>query len=102
MKQVKFDAKLSGKRLSLPINALLFRPEGTMAAVVGPDRHLTLKKIAIGRDLGTSVEVLQGIDPDDAIVINPPDSLQQGEQVNVAPESGSGSPNAPTTQGSKP
>ena len=33
--QVHFDAKLSGQRLTLPINALLFRPEGTMAAVVG-------------------------------------------------------------------
>ena len=43
--QVTFDAKLSGKRFSLPINALLFRPEGTMAAVVGPDHRLSLKKV---------------------------------------------------------
>jgi len=100
--EVKFDAKLSGKRISLPINALLFRPEGTMAAVVGPDHRLNLKKITIGRDLGTAVEVLQGIDPDDAIVINPPDSLQQGEQVNIATGNASGSPNPPGTQASKP
>ena len=37
--QVHFDAKLSGQRLSLPINALLFRPEGTMAAVARPRQH---------------------------------------------------------------
>ena len=81
--QVQFDAKLSGQRLTLPINALLFRPEGTMAAVVGPDHRLILKKLTIGRDLGTSVEVLEGINPDDPIVVNPPDALEQDEQVNV-------------------
>ena len=59
--QVHFDAKLSGERLAVPINALLFRPEGTMAAVVGPDNRIDLKKLTIGRDLGTSVEVLAGI-----------------------------------------
>ena len=94
--QVQFDAKLSGERLSLPINSLLFRPEGTMAAVVGSDNRLNLKKITIGRDFGTSVEVLQGIGPEDSIVINPPDSLEQGELVNVTPQSPGG---APSTQG---
>lgn len=82
--QVHFEAKLTGQRLSLPINALLFRPEGTLAAVVGPDGRLDLKKITIGRDLGTAVEVMQGITPEDNVVINPPDSLEQGEQVKVA------------------
>ena len=82
--EVHFDAQLSGKRLSLPISALLFRPEGTMAAVVGPDNRLTLKKLSIGRDFGNSVEVLQGIEQSDSIVINPPDSLENGEQVTVS------------------
>jgi RND family efflux transporter MFP subunit len=82
--EVHFDVQLSGSRLSLPINALLFRPEGTMAAVVGSDNRLTLKKLSIGRDFGNSVEVLQGIDQRDSIVINPPDSLENGEQVTVS------------------
>jgi len=81
--EVHFDVQLSGSRLSLPINALLFRPEGTMAAVVGPDNRLTLKKLSIGRDFGNSVEVLQGIDQHDSVVINPPDSLENGQQVTV-------------------
>jgi len=81
--QVHFDVRLSGQRLSLPINALLFRPEGTMAAVVGADSSLNLKRITIGRDFGNAVEVLEGIDPVDSVVINPPDSLQQGEQVKI-------------------
>ena len=89
--QVHFDAKLSGQRLVLPINALLFRPEGTVAAVVGPDGRLNLKKITIGRDLGNSVEVLDGIDPTDRVIVNPPDSLEQGEQVNVSAQASSDS-----------
>ena len=82
--EVHFDVQLTGSRLSLPINALLFRPEGTMAAVVGSDNRLTLKKLSIGRDFGNSVEVLQGIDQRDSIVINPADSLENGEQVTLS------------------
>ncbi len=82
--EVHFDVQLTGSRLSLPINALLFRPEGTMAAVVGSDNRLTLKKLSIGRDFGNTVEVFQGIDQRDSIVINPPDSLENGEQVTLS------------------
>jgi RND family efflux transporter MFP subunit len=90
--EVHFDAQLNGKRLSLPINALLFRPEGTMAAVVTPDNRIALKKLTVGRDFGTSIEVLDGVAPQDAVVINPPDSLENGEQVTVnAPNGAAGS-----------
>ena len=82
--EVHFDMQLTGNRLSVPINALLFRPEGTMVAVVGPDNRLILKKLTIGRDFGDSVEVLEGIEPKDPIVINPPDSLEGGQQVLVS------------------
>jgi RND family efflux transporter MFP subunit len=97
--QVHFDVRLSGQRLSLPINALLFRPEGTMAAVVGDDSRLVMKPITIGRDFGNAVEVLEGIEPTDRVVVNPPDSLQQGEQVTVTSQpagtpSGAGPPQA--------
>jgi len=91
--QVHFDAKLAGQRSSLPINALLFRPEGTIVAVVGSDGRLNLKRVTIGRDLGTSLEILQGIDPADNIVVNPPDSLEQGQQVRIASPAGEAAPN---------
>jgi len=97
--QVHFDGKLSGQRLSLPINALLFRPEGTMAATVGPDSRLILKKVLIGRDFGSSVEILEGITPQDSVVINPADSLETGEQVAVSgldSEGGSATSGSPT------
>ena len=42
-----------------------------MAAVVNPDNRIALKKLTIGRDFGNSVEVLEGVAPPDAVVINP-------------------------------
>jgi len=99
--QVNFNVKLSGQRLTLPINALLFRPEGTMAAVVGPDSRLNLKKIIIGRDFGASVEVLEGITPQDNIVINPPDALEQAQQVKVSAQNAESTSNSPVSHSTK-
>ena len=82
--EVHFDVKVAAQRLSLPINAILFRPDGSMAAVVGQDNRIELKKITVGRDFGNALEILQGIDPTDRVVINPPDALEQGEQVKIA------------------
>ena len=87
--EVHFDVKLTGTHLSLPINALLFRPEGTLAAVVGADSKVEFRKLTIGRDLGNALEVLQGIGPEDRIVVNPPDSLDQNQAVNLAPQDSS-------------
>ena len=42
-----------------------------------------LKKIVIGRDLGTQLEITTGLDPDDQVILNPSDSLADGQKVNV-------------------
>jgi len=81
--EVHFDVKVTGNRLILSNTALLFRPEGTMVAVVGPDEKILLKRVSIGQDFGNSVEILQGVDPRDRIVDNPADSIEAGEQVRV-------------------
>jgi RND family efflux transporter MFP subunit len=100
--QVHFDVKLTGQRLSLPINALLFRPDGTMAAVVGSDNRINLKKLTIGRDFGNTLEVLQGIDATDRVVVNPPDALEQDEHVNLAPQDAPATLNHPPAVPAKP
>jgi hypothetical protein len=61
-----------------------------MAAVVGPDNRINLKKLTIGRDFGNTLEVLQGIDLADRIVVNPPDALEENELVNLAPQDSPG------------
>src|ERR1700682_2847667 len=74
---------VTGTRLQVPVNALLFRAEGLRAVVVDANPKTYLQQLAIGRDYGTALEVLQGLRPDDWIVLNPPDSLDEGMQVNV-------------------
>lgn len=81
--EVHFAVPVQVTRISVPINTLLFRAEGPRAAVVGPDNKIHLKAINIGRDFGTKVEILGGLDPNDRIVVNPADSLEDGQEVNV-------------------
>ena len=52
-------------------------------AVVGPGDRVQLRSIVIGRDFGTSLEILQGIKANDRVVQNPPDSLENGQVVRV-------------------
>jgi RND family efflux transporter MFP subunit len=107
--QVHLLVGVTGTRLQVPVNALLFRSEGLRAVVVDANHKTHLQQLAIGRDYGTALEVLQGLRPEDWIVLNPPDSIEEGIQVNVkaapAPGNGAAPPpgNAPpTTNGSKP
>jgi RND family efflux transporter MFP subunit len=86
--QVHFSLNVKTRSLSLPVNALLFRAEGTRAAVVGRDGKIHLKPVVIGRDYGTSVEILGGVEPSDAIVLNPGDSLDEGQSVEVSQPNG--------------
>jgi multidrug efflux system membrane fusion protein len=86
--EVHFAVPIQATRFSVPVNALIFRPEGARVAVVGADRKVHLKPISIGRDFGSKVEILGGIDANDQIVLNPPDSLEDGEEVNVKPGGG--------------
>lgn len=81
--EVHFAVPVQTARLSVPVNALLFRPEGPRVGVVGADHKVHLKAINIGRDFGTKVEILGGLDPNDQIVLNPADSLEDGQEVNV-------------------
>lgn len=83
--QVRLTGALTDALLTVPANALLFRSEGTLVAVVGADNRVTLRKIEIGRDFGTAVEVLVGVTASDRVVINPADSLVEGTEVRVAP-----------------
>jgi RND family efflux transporter MFP subunit len=81
--QVHLEVKVTGTRLQVPVNALLFRSEGMRAVVVDTDNRTHLKPLSIGRDYGTSLEVLQGLAPKDWIVVNPADSLEDNQEVHV-------------------
>ncbi|MBV8207666.1 MAG: efflux RND transporter periplasmic adaptor subunit [Acidobacteria bacterium] len=82
--QVHFDLPVQARRMSVPVNALLFRSEGVRAALVDRNEKIHLQPVVIGRDFGTHVEIVNGLAPADRIVINPPDSLAEGDQVKIA------------------
>lgn len=82
--EVHFKVGNNVDKVTVPVNAMLFRSQGAQVAVVSGNNKIELRQINIGRDYGTTLEILGGISADDRVVINPPDSLDAGEQVNVA------------------
>jgi len=70
--------------LSVPANCLLFRAEGPRLAVVDDRGHIRLAPITIGRDLGKTIEIVAGIKATDHVVLNPPDSLTDGDLVQAS------------------
>ena len=69
--------------LILPVNTLLFRSEGLRVATVGSDQRVSLKAITLGHDFGSEVEVIAGLNGDENVIVNPPDSVAAGETVRV-------------------
>ena len=84
--EVHFRPRIDAHKVTIPQNAMLFRREGPQVAVVGPDNKVELRHISIGRDYGNTLEIVGGVDENDRIVVNPSDSIENGEKVNVAPE----------------
>jgi len=89
--EVHFAPKIDVAKVTVPVNAMLFRQEGAQVAVVGPDNKVHLRPIVIGRDYGTSLEILGGVDVQDRIIINPSDALEEGQPVNVSAQNQAGS-----------
>jgi len=71
--------------LRIPVNTVLFRTDGLRVAVLDDQHRVHLQTITQGRDFGTEIEVLSGVNANDVLVANPPDSIQDGAQVRLAP-----------------
>jgi membrane fusion protein, multidrug efflux system len=70
-------------RWTVPVNAMLFRAEGARVAVIGPGSRVVLRPVEIGRDYGSTLEILGGLSAGDEVVVNPSDSLEDGQEVRV-------------------
>jgi RND family efflux transporter MFP subunit len=92
----KLPAGAGGESYKLPANVLLFRSDGLHVGVVGPDNKVVLKTVAVGRDYGSDIEIVNGLDADDNVILSPPDSLANGVAVRVF------QPKADGTAGAKP
>lgn len=69
--------------MTVPANVILFRGEGLRVGVVR-DGRVQLVPVQIGNDYGSTVEITSGLAPQDQVILNPSDSLAQGERVRVA------------------
>lgn len=70
--------------LFVPASALIFRAHGMQVAVAGPDHKVQLRDVTIGTDLGTRVQIIQGLQVGERVIDNPPDSLANGDVVRLA------------------
>jgi RND family efflux transporter MFP subunit len=73
----------------LPVDTLLFRKEGLCVAVV-KEGKAKLIPVTPGRDFGDSIEVISGLRGDEAVITSPPDSITDGEKVQIAQTTAAG------------
>ena len=83
----------------LPVSALIFRSQGLQVATVDSNNKTKLVSITLGRDFGAQVEVLSGLSVDDKVIVNPSDSVIDGEQVNPTEAKNSQPQSQPKPQG---
>ena len=69
--------------VTVPGNALLFRPEGPRLALVDRDGKVRLQAVTISRELAGAVEISDGVKLQDRVIINPADSVATGDVVKV-------------------
>jgi len=81
--QVKFVIEQKSPPIMIPANAFMFRTAGTLVAVVTKDNRIHFQTVEIGSDFGTKLELKSGLNDNDAVVMNPSDDLQEGQQVQV-------------------
>jgi RND family efflux transporter MFP subunit len=89
---VHFHLESVGPSLMIPANTLLFRRGSSAVGVVQSDGKVEIRKVQIGRDLGTRLEIVKGLSPTDQLIVNPSGSLNDGMKVHVVePNRNSGS-----------
>ncbi|MCP1575111.1 RND transporter MFP subunit [Herbaspirillum rubrisubalbicans] len=78
--QVALPLKPSGTLL-VAADTLMFRRDGSLVAAVDEHNRVRLKKVRLGRNFGLTVEVLEGLNGNEKLILNPSDSLAEGDQV---------------------
>jgi RND family efflux transporter MFP subunit len=80
--EVHLKVPTQASTLLLPVNTLIFRSEGLRVGIV-KDGKAVLSAVTPGRDLGNQIEIVSGLKADDQVIINPPDSITSGQQVQI-------------------
>ena len=83
--QVTFSLAPSGGTLRVPVNTVIFRGKTPQVATIDQAHRVQLREITEGRDFGTEIEVLAGVSASDTLIVNPWDSIADGQQVRIQP-----------------
>jgi len=80
--EVHLKIPTQASSLLLPVNTLIFRSEGLHVGVV-KDGRVVLTAVTPGHDFGNQIEIVSGLSPNDQVIVNPPDSIVHGQQVQI-------------------
>jgi RND family efflux transporter MFP subunit len=86
--EVHFKTKETEPSYIVPVSTLMFRSEGLRVAVVDQDNKARLVPVVLGQDDGASVEIVSGLNADSRVILSPPDSLIEGETVQIVKPAG--------------
>ncbi|WP_169154147.1 efflux RND transporter periplasmic adaptor subunit [Brasilonema bromeliae] len=81
--QVTFTTTRMNPPMLIPANTLVVNSEGTQVASVTRDQTVHYHKVELGRDYGTEVEVISGLNPNESLITNPSDDLGEGARVQA-------------------
>ncbi len=80
---VQIDIPRTAPGVTVPAEALIFNAQGLHVAVVGDDGIVHMRAVAVYRDFGTSLELRDGLNGGEQVILNPPVSLDDGSKVQV-------------------
>jgi RND family efflux transporter MFP subunit len=87
--EIRFTLPQDGHTLTVPGNAVMIRSDGAKVITVDAQHVIRYRSVKLGHDLGEKIEIVSGLNANDALVANPNDALREGVEVQVqtaAPE----------------
>jgi len=84
--RVKFSVPRNRPLVLIPADALLADAAGTRVAILQGNHRVHFIPVSVGRDLGPQVEILLGLAGGETVIMNPADTLTDGQQVRIEPE----------------
>ncbi len=80
--EVHLAIPTQGNSFVIPVNTLIFRTEGLRVGIV-KDGKVELAAVTPGHDFGNTIEIVAGLKADDQVIVNPPDSIVTGQEVQI-------------------
>jgi HlyD family secretion protein len=84
---VTFEIPRAQPTIVIPAEALIFNQHGLQVAVVCSGARIHMQPVEIARDFGTRVELNDGVQGGETIVLNPPSALEDGSKVETIDQS---------------